>query len=177
MKCIFCKTPCGNNWCEYSNEVDMKTLNNLTVLEVNVKKLHENAVIPSYSKTGDAGLDLTAVSIEANSQYIEYGTGLAFEIPEGHVGLVFPRSSVSNYDLLQSNSVGVIDSNYRGEIKVRFKQTATLKSPFIMQEKLYNMGDRIGQIVIIPYPQIRLTEVSDLSDTSRGTGGFGSSGL
>lgn len=146
-------------------------------LEVKVKKLHENAVIPQYSKLGDAGLDLTAVSIEANSQYIEYGTGLAFEIPEGHVGLVFPRSSVSNYDLLQSNSVGVIDSNYRGEVKVRFKQTATLKSPFILHEKLYNMGDRIGQIIIVPYPQIVLTEVDSLSDTNRGSGGFGSSGL
>lgn len=173
MKCPFCIIPCGNEWCEYSNEVNMIP----KVLEVKVKKLHENAVIPTYSKFGDAGLDLTAVSIEANSQFIEYGTGLAFEIPEGHVGLVFSRSSVSNYDLVQANCVGVIDSNYRGEVKIRFKQTATLKSPFILHEKLYNMGDRVGQIVILPYPQIYLEETKELSDTNRGIDGFGSSGL
>jgi len=143
---------------------------------VKVKKLNGEAVVPHYSRQGDAGLDLVAVSIERNDQYIEYGTGLAVEIPKGYVGLLFPRSSVSNYDLVQANSVGVIDCNYRGEIKVRFKCTGTLKSPFIMFEKLYNMGDRVAQLVIIPYPNILLVESEELSDTNRGDNGFGSSG-
>ena len=145
------------------------------VLPVNIKKLDEQAQIPTYSKSGDAGLDLTATSIDATHEFLEYGTGLAVEIPQGYVGLLFPRSSISKYDLLQCNSVGVIDSNYRGEIKIRFKRTKDLKSS-LFDEKLYNMGDRIGQLIILPYPQIELVEVQDLSDTNRGQNGFGSSG-
>jgi dUTP pyrophosphatase len=143
--------------------------------QVNVKKLNENAVIPSYSREGDAGLDLTAVSIDCQDDFIEYGTGLAIEIPKGSVGLLFPRSSISKYDLLQCNSVGVIDSNYRGEIKIRFKQVVD-KHKGIFEEKLYNIGDRVGQLIIVKYPQIQLVEVSELSDTNRGDKGFGSSG-
>jgi len=146
-----------------------------SLLPVNVKKINELAHIPSYSKTGDAGLDLTAISINAQTEFIEYGTGLAIEIPNGYVGLLFPRSSISKYDLLQCNSVGVIDSNYRGEIKIRFKRTSDLKSP-LFDEKLYNIGDRVGQLIILPYPQIELVEVQELSDTNRGQNGFGSSG-
>ena len=78
-------------------------------MKVKVKKLHENAVTPSYSKQGDAGMDLTAVSLSFDdSSNAVYGTGLAFEIPDGYVGLLFPRSSNSNKDLLLSNSVGEI---------------------------------------------------------------------
>ena len=96
-------------------------------MKVKIKKLHPDAVIPSYAKPGDAGMDLTAISkrvetgSDENGEYIEYGTGLAIEIPEGHVGLVFPRSSVSKKDLFLANAVGVIDSGYRGEVKLRFK--------------------------------------------------------
>jgi dUTP pyrophosphatase len=151
-------------------------------IPVNIKKMNPNAVIPFYSRKGDAGLDLTAISIDAQSNYIEYGTGLAIEIPEGHVGFLFPRSSISKYDLLQCNSVGVIDSNYRGEIKIRFKRTSELKSQ-LFDEKLYNIGDRIGQLIIMPYPQIEFVEVQELStliegDVTpiRGEGAFGSSG-
>jgi dUTP pyrophosphatase len=146
-----------------------------SLLPVNVKKINELACIPSYSKIGDAGLDLTAISINAQTEFIEYGTGLSIEIPDGYVGLLFPRSSISKYDLLQCNSVGVIDSNYRGEIKIRFKRTSDLKSP-LFDEKLYNIGDRIGQLIILSYPQIELVEVQELSDTNRGQNGFGSSG-
>ena len=82
-------------------------------MKIRFKKLNPNAIVPAYSKPGDAGLDLTATSKELinNSQYgyLEYGTGLAVEIPEGYVGLIFPRSSISNTGLILSNSVGVID--------------------------------------------------------------------
>lgn len=146
-------------------------------MQVKVKKLSPNAVIPAYAKNGDAALDLTAISYtsqDANCNHI-YGTGLAIEIPEGHVGLLFPRSSLCKYDLALTNSVGVIDSGYRGEIKFVFKDT--LVNVYTGQEDIYKIGDRIGQIIIIPYPKIELVESEELSDTERGTGGFGSSGV
>jgi dUTP pyrophosphatase len=140
-------------------------------LIVKVKKLHENAVIPSYSKPGDAGMDLTITEIKENNfRQISYGFGVAMEIPFGYVGLVFPRSSVKNQDLLLSNCVGVIDSGYRGEIQSTFKKTDP-------SEKFYNVGDRGAQIIILPYPQVFMVESDELSDTERGTGGFGSTGL
>lgn len=140
-------------------------------MEVKIKKLVSNAVTPSYAKEGDCGLDLTAISmnIENNSEYgyIEYDTGIAVEIPDGFTGLVFPRSSVSNTGMILANSVGLIDSGYRNSIKCRFK--------YIKGTKIYNVGDRIAQLVILPYPKIELTEVEQLSSTERGEGGFGSS--
>jgi dUTP pyrophosphatase len=140
-------------------------------LIIKVKKLHSNAVIPSYSKFGDAGMDLTITEIKENNfRQISYGFGIAMEIPFGYVGLVFPRSSVKNQDLLLSNCVGVIDSGYRGEIQSTFKKTDP-------SEKFYKVGERGAQIIILPYPQVFMVESDELSDTERGTGGFGSTGL
>lgn len=141
------------------------------MLQVAIKKLHPSAIIPSYAKPGDAGLDLTAVRIlsDDNNQ-ITYGTGLAFEIPADYVGLIFPRSSIRKYELALTNSVGVIDSGYRGEIQFTFHKTSHSNST------KYEIGDRIGQLVIIPYPQVKLVEESNLSETERGEEGFGSSG-
>jgi dUTP pyrophosphatase len=140
-------------------------------LLIKVKKLHENAVIPSYSKLGDAGMDLTITSeIENTSFSVSYGFGIAMEIPRGFVGLVFPRSSVRNQELLLSNCVGVIDSGYRGELQATFKKTNGLDS------LKYKVGERGAQIIILPYPQIKMVESNELSDTERGTGGFGSTG-
>ena len=137
-------------------------------MKVNIKKLDERAVIPEYAKDGDAGLDITAIEVnpEPTKGYIEYKTGIALEIPTGYVGLVFPRSSISKMGLVLSNSVGVIDSGYRGEILFRFKP---------MPGPKYEPGDRIGQIMIVPYPQIELNVVEELGTSERGTGGFGSS--
>lgn len=141
------------------------------MLQIAVKKLHKKAVIPQYAKPGDAGLDLTATSIiEHLVDRITYGTGLAVEIPTDHVGLLFPRSSVRNYHLALSNCVGVIDSGYRGEVQLTFTKTKGMESKF------YNVGDRIGQMIIIPYPQVQLMEETDLSETERGENGFGSTG-
>lgn len=138
-------------------------------MKVKIKKLVENAVVPQYAKLGDAGMDLTAVSMEtlnvSDYGYIEYGTGLAMEIPEGFVGLVFPRSSVSKTGLFLANSVGVIDSGYRGEVKCRFK--------YIPGCAFYNMGERVAQLMIVPYPTIEFQQVEELSSTERGEGGFG----
>lgn len=143
-------------------------------VRVPIKKLSSDAIIPTYSKEGDAGMDLTAVSKEITDDYVSYKTGLSFEIPSGYVGLLFPRSSNSKKDLLLTNSVGVIDSGYRGEVELRFKPILNGKLENI---KTYEVGDRVGQIMIVPYPKIEFVETENLSQSQRGDGGFGSTGL
>jgi dUTP pyrophosphatase len=142
-------------------------------MKVRIKKLNENAVIPSYAKDGDAGMDLVATSIisETDTQ-ITYGIGLALEIPNGFVGLIFPRSSVRKTRLMLSNCVGVVDSGYRGELQATFNKI----NQNSIAENDYKVGDRIAQIMIIPHPPIEFKEVDELSDTERGEGGFGSTG-
>jgi dUTP pyrophosphatase len=159
-----------------SNDVQSELVKNNEValgglLKVKVKKLDTNAVIPTYSKDGDAGMDLTITrEIENTSFSVSYGFGIAMEIPKGYVGLVFPRSSVRNQDLILSNCVGVIDSGYRGELQATFKKTNGLDS------LKYKVGERGAQIVILPYPKVSMVESEELSDTERGDGGFGSTG-
>lgn len=136
-----------------------------------IKKLHPNAVIPTYAKQGDAGMDLVATEIINEEVFqITYGIGLAMEIPEGFVGLIFPRSSIRKTDLSLTNCVGVIDSGYRGELQATFRKERGVVS------KKYEVGDRIAQIMIIPYPPIEFVETDELSNTERGDGGFGSTG-
>ena len=139
-------------------------------MKVKVMKLDAGAKIPKYAKPGDAGMDLHAVSesFDDHGNYV-YGTGLAMEIPEGYVGLIFPRSSISKTAHSLRNAVGVIDSGYRGEIIFKFAIN-TLNSP------VYKIGDRIGQIIILPYPQIEFEQAWELSKTQRGKGGYGSTG-
>lgn len=143
-------------------------------MDVRVKKLVENAVVPKYAHDTDAGLDLTAVSIEIDSYgNVVYHTGLAIEIPEGYAGFLFPRSSVSKYNLSLCNCVGVIDSAYRGEIILKFNN---IKGNINSTKGFYEPGDRVGQLIILPYPKINLVESDELSDSERGEGGFGSTG-
>lgn len=143
-------------------------------MKVKIKKLHPNAVIPTYAHSSDAGLDLTAVSVQYDKEghNLVCGTGLAFEIPEGCVGLIFSRSSIANKDLILSNSLGVLDSGYRGEVMMKFKLTR----PNVSECKQYATSDRIGQLIILPYPQIEFEEVDRLSESERGAGGYGSTG-
>jgi len=176
-------------------------------MKLKIKRLHPDAVLPSYAKPGDAGLDLTAtsLSISEDGLYVEYGTGIAVEIPEGHVGLIFPRSSISKTSMILSNHVGVIDSGYRGEIRFRFKDLELdtrefesdilnrvqelrnhknlnkLTGPkdnvvWVASDTSYLIGDKIGQLIVIPYPQIEIEEVDELTETERSEGGFGSTG-
>lgn len=155
------------------------------MLNVKIKRLSPNAVIPTYAKDGDAGQDLTAISrVYDNDGNVVYGTGLAFEIPKGYVGLLFPRSSNAKQDLILSNSVGVLDSGYRGEVLFKFKPSGRfftklmnlIKFPVSGRHKSYEVGDRIGQIIILPIPLVQFEEVEELSDSERGTGGYGSTG-
>jgi len=138
-------------------------------MKIRMKKLHPDAVIPRYAKAGDAGLDLTAVDIVADNNVLTYKTGLAVEIPDGYVGLLFPRSSIYKTAQTLTNCVGVIDSGYRGEIMMKFSF-----SPYGLE---YEVGDRVGQLLIMPYPKVKFEEVAELSETTRGSGGYGSTGV
>lgn len=157
-------------------------------MNVKIKKLHPDAIVPKYAKPGDAGLDLVAITsgiVDQITGNVTFHTGLAVEIPEGYVGLIFPRSSISKTGMALSNAVGVIDSGYRGEIMLKFNLSGTCASMFLAQSLLrtnaetppvYSKGDKIGQLIIMPYPQIEFEEVEELSNTERGEGGFGSTG-
>lgn len=149
-------------------------------MKVRIKKLHEGAKVPSYSKEGDAGLDFTAVEISRdNVGNITYHTGLAVEIPQGYVGLLFPRSSISKKQQFLTNCVGVIDSGYRGEIMAKFKPIMGTYDTILelFESNEYQVGDRIVQLIILPYPQIEFEEVEELSSSERGHGGFGSTNI
>lgn len=140
-------------------------------MKVRVQKLNDKAVIPKYAHDSDAGLDLTCVGFHTDDRgNFVYDTGLAFEIPPGYVGLLFPRSSVCKKDLILTNCVGVIDSGYRGPVMLKYK--AYNKETVSM----YSVGDRVGQLIIMPYPKIELVESDNLDSSDRGDAGYGSTG-
>ena len=141
-------------------------------MQVKVKKLHKEAKLPTYATEGSACFDLYAT--EGNRADIApavVGTGLAFEIPKGHALLLFSRSGHGfTQDVRLANCVGVIDSDYRGEVKVKLTNDNKFYKAFYIKE-----GDRIAQGMIIPVPAVEFVE-GELSDTARGDGGFGSTG-
>lgn len=137
-------------------------------MKIKIKRLHPDAILPKYAHKGDAGMDIFALNVNIKDKYVEYPTGLSFEIPEEHVMLIFPRSSITDRDLIMKNCVGVLDSGFRGELKLRFKKEG---------ENIYEVGERIAQLIILPYPEIEFEEVEELSKTNRGEGSFGSTGL
>ena len=180
-------------------EKALEKLNKKADLQVKIKKLHPDAVVPSYAHETDCGMDLTAVS-KTFDEYgnVVYGFGLAFEIPEGYAGFIFPRSSNHKSGLLLTNSVGVIDAGFRGEVTAKFATRKWITQPEKLIDRIryfikgdysgklntqavfnkinYEIGDRIAQMVILPYPKVEFVEVDELSDTERGTGGYGSTG-
>lgn len=140
-------------------------------MKINIKKLTSLAVSPWKAHLTDAGFDLYATSKAYDEDgNVVYGCGLAFEIPEGYMGLVFPRSSNARTQLLLSNSVGVIDSGYRGEVTAKFKCLSTF------HDAEYKIGERFAQLIIMPIPAVEFEVVEELSDSERGVGGYGSSG-
>lgn len=163
------------------------------IIQIPFKKLHKNAVIPAKATNGAAGYDCVAVDIEYNheQQYIAYKLGFAVAIPEGYVGLLYPRSSNRKTNVYVPNCVGVIDSDYRGEVSFTVKfvndnvvitndnkhivelQTAEL-SPYIAPP--YSVGDRVCQLIIQKLPDIHFMEIDALDETERGKGGHGSTG-
>ncbi len=141
-------------------------------IRVKIKKLSSNAAVPRKAYDNDAGFDLTATSMGNDAAgNLVYGTGLAIMLPIGYVGLIFPRSSVSNKDLILSNSVGVLDSGYSGEVTIKFRSTSD-----DINSNIYDVGDRVAQLVIMPIPEVELDVVERLELAPRGEGGYGSTG-
>lgn len=141
-------------------------------MKIKVKKLHPDAKIPQYATDGSACFDLHSIQSGSTSCGAEmFSTGLSFEIPAGHVMLCFSRSGHGfKNDVRLSNYVGVIDSDYRGEVTVKLRRETYSVGLTIA------VGDRIAQALIIPIPTIEFVEADELSDTTRGTGGHGSTG-
>lgn len=142
-------------------------------MNVKIKKLNPLAHLPEAQTIGSGGYDIYGYDpkpLETNDYgYYEYRTYLSIEIPEGYVGLIYPRSSISKTGLILANSVGVIDSDFRGEILIRFK--------YIAGSKLYLHGDRVAQLILQKIEKIEFEEIQEdeeLSETERGDGGFGS---
>jgi len=164
-------------------------------MKIKVKKLVPEAVVPKFVYDTDAGADLTAISSESKDDLIIYGTGLAFEIPEGYCMKIYPRSSIFKYDLELVNSVGVIDSQYRGEVKFMFRVPDFFMKNKLHDEflkychprhnyetlydniKIYNIGDRIGQAIIEKLVPTEYIEVEELDMNNDRGGGFGSTGV
>lgn len=169
-------------------------------MEVKFKKLSDKAVMPSKAHPTDAGFDMVATGINETEDYLEYKTDIAIQLPKGYCALLFPRSSNSKKDLLLANSVGLVDEGYIGEIRFRFKRILmpviqdvmiapptgdilkdvqnTRKMPGIAyrDDHIYKEGDKVGQLVIMPIPEITLVETNELAETDRGDSGFGASG-
>ena len=140
-------------------------------MKIKVKRLNELAMLPTKAHATDAGFDLYATSkIYDNDGNVVYGCGLAFEIPEGYMGLVFPRSSNAKKSLILTNSVGVIDSGYRGEVTAKFKRL------YPISQGEYAIGERFAQLIVMPIPAVEFEEAEELSESERGVGGYGSSG-
>lgn len=144
-------------------------------MKVNFKKLNENAIMPTYGSEFAAGADLYACT---NGETVTFGpgetklikTGIAMEIPEGYAGLIYARSGIANKrGLAPSNKVGVVDSDYRGEIMVSLHNHS-------LENQSITDGERIAQMVIAPFLKVEYTEVDELTETVRGEGGFGSTG-
>lgn len=161
-------------------------------MKVKIKKLNDKAVMPSKAHATDAGFDLVATSRSIDDKgNIVYGTGLAFEIPEGYAGFIFPRSSISKKDLVLTNGVGILDAGYRGEVMAKFKFVVSAWRHKSLKGKrkenfypnydnpnyeIYDIGERIAQLIIMPYPETEFEEADELSTTDRGEGGYGSTG-
>ncbi len=142
-------------------------------MDLRVAKLKDNAVIPTRAHPGDAGLDLYSTE-EAHlgpGERWSLGTGIALEIPEGHAGLVVPRSGLAReHGIALVNAPGLIDAGYRGEVRVLLLNTDPAETVRI------EIGARIAQLVLTPVAIAAPVEVTELSDSARGEGGFGSSG-
>jgi dUTP pyrophosphatase len=141
------------------------------IMILKVKKTHPDALIPAYAHEGDAGLDLRstddAILVPGEKKIL--GTGLAFEIPEGHAGLIWDRSGLAVKHGIHTLA-GVIDSTYRGEIRIVLVNLG--KEEFHVKK-----GERVAQMIIQPVVQTKIEETEDISETKRGERGFGSTGV
>ncbi len=146
-------------------------------MKVKFKRTHRDTPVPFKGTLGAAAVDLVAVDAKVNypKGYIEYQTGLHVVIPDGYAGFIFPRSSISKTPHSLANSVGVIDSDYRGEIGIRMRFN---EYNCVEADHVYKIGDKVAQMIIMPVPEVEYYEVDDIDEeeTARGSGGFGSTG-
>jgi len=142
------------------------------MIQVKFRKLHIDAKAPVKGSEHAAGYDLTATTVNDVNGFLIVSCGLAFEIPQGYAGYLFPRSGIANKDLILSNCVGVIDSDYRGEVLAKFRTTSQREG----FPNNYKVNERFAQLIIMPVPEVEYTEANELSDTARGAGGYGSTG-
>lgn len=144
-------------------------------MQLKFKRLSEKAVLPTYAHPSDAGMDLTAIDVttevnECGQLVLVYHTGLAVEIPEGYLGFLVSRSSISKKSLILTNCIGTIDAGYRGEIMGKFKTTTDVIPA------VYKPGERFAQLIIIKKEDIEIVEADELTSSDRGEGGYGSTG-
>lgn len=144
-------------------------------MQLKFKRLNEKAVLPIYAHPSDAGMDLTATDVtteinECGQLVLVYHTGLAVEIPEGYLGFLVSRSSISKKSIILTNCIGVIDAGYRGEIMGKFKTTTDVIPA------VYKPGERFAQLIIIKKEDVEPVEAEELTPSDRGEGGFGSTG-
>jgi len=164
--------PCGLPEFPWSDQIIPPNVRVEYIQKLKVKKLFPDAKLPTRATPDSAGLDMYAHSEKPyGSCMVEYGTGIAVEIPEGYTGFLFPRSSITERSMRLANCVGVLDPDYRGEIKFRFDDLNLPDS-----YKNYEVGERIGQLILLQTPRFEVVEVEELSQTERGSQGFGSSG-
>lgn len=145
-------------------------------MNVKIKLRNSKAQIPKKSTIQSNGFDIIATDKVQNADYIEFKTGLSIQIPNGHVGLLVPRSSLSKYNFILANSYGILDMDFTGEITFRFKFIGEENKLWFELDSFYQPGDRIGQLLIIPNPEIQFVEVDELDSTSRGEGAYGHTG-
>lgn len=145
------------------------------MMNIKIKKLNKNAIIPTKGSNDAAGVDLYACTdtmiVIAPHQTVKVGTGLAMELPHGYFGAIYARSGLATKQGLRpANCVGVIDEDYRGEFIVALHNDTDMP-------QMINPMERIAQLVVMPYLSVSFNEVDDLSETERGNGGFGSTGV
>ena len=143
-------------------------------MKINIKKLNENAIIPTRGSEGAAGMDLYACTsspiVIMPHNTVKVGTGIAVELPHGYFGAIFARSGLATKNGLRpANAVGVCDEDYKGEYIVALHNDTDIPQTI-------NLMERIAQLVVMPYLSVEFNEVGELDDTERGSGGFGSTG-
>lgn len=148
-------------------------------MQIKVKKLKPEATLPIKATEHSNGYDLTVIGTDFDGLNHVIHTGIAVEIPIGYVGLIFPRSSISKKHAMLSNSVGVIDSDYRGEVIAKFRSYNYAENQTVefSGKSPYTVGERCCQLLIVKAEIVDFTEASELSETARGDGGFGSTGV
>jgi len=158
----------------YDDSLEISLKPDIVPTEIKVKKLHSDTILPQRAHSSDVGYDVVAVEdgkVSSDYNFIEYDVGFSLEIPAGYHVQIFPRSSISKYDMALANSVAIIDQDYRGPIKLRFRIFKCVKDA-----KIYKKGDKIALMILVKTQSLPFIFSDEINETKRGEGGFGSTG-